>query len=660
MMRFVAACLLGLLCGNAFAGSWFGINNRAFPNTIGQCPVTVGTLTLRATPTRTTGISPLLVFYDATATTDSSLVGAMTAFQDVTYTWNFGDNGASGSATWAYGSNPNVNSRNTATGGVGAHLYVTAGNDTNYTVTVTATNGVNTASCLLPTVTAYDPSGVNGFPGSATTCVAQSTAPVAGVGGCPTGAAVLTTTSFNTALGTPFGNGKRVLFKCGDTFTGDNATLGAVTWSIDQYGTGCTGSNRPIFSDTTNGNQILGFGGSAGDGRISNIDLEGNGSGARGIWDTVFNVGGFIKVVYQITLSNLLSNGTSESFGFAQGAQWGLINSVQANESTIGTFFNFNGNNPPYSGNTVNNLDYSAAIGNSLDGTGAINDSQGREVFRVSTCRMCVISNNTIKNANPVGAVLKFHNGNTNNSCAGNSFGACFPCTVNATFATTTCWTGIYTELTEISDNWFGGTSGANLVETSPENANDDERIRNIVFERNTLDATTGAQGGRLIIVSAVNETLRDNVFKMGFGSTFYPIYGAQLAQRAMEPAPTALEIYNNTCYNPATQSSQVCIAITGASGFGTPAANSFAKNNLYFSSATSTTVTDIGTGNTVSNNTVTPTVNPSFTNGGGSFALISDFKPTANYTGGASVRVDYDALGVPWSPTWDFGAVHH
>ena len=52
------------------------------------------------------GISPLLVFFDATGTTDSAITGNTTAFQDVTYTWNFGDTGASGTDTWAYGSNP--------------------------------------------------------------------------------------------------------------------------------------------------------------------------------------------------------------------------------------------------------------------------------------------------------------------------------------------------------------------------------------------------------------------------------------------------------------------------------------------------------------------------------------------------------------------------
>ncbi len=100
-----------------------------------------GSLTLKVTAVRDTGISPFLVFFDATGTTDSSIKGNATTFQDVTYTWDFGDSGASGTETWAYGAHPGHNSRNTATGGVAAHLYVTPGVDTAYTMTVTAHNG---------------------------------------------------------------------------------------------------------------------------------------------------------------------------------------------------------------------------------------------------------------------------------------------------------------------------------------------------------------------------------------------------------------------------------------------------------------------------------------------------------------------------------------
>ena len=242
--------------GSASQSATVSVASSTPPPTGGlSCTGTSGTLTLRAKMVRDTGISPLLVFFDATGTTDSSIGANMTSFQDVTYTWNFGDTGASGTDTWDYGANKGKNSRNSATGGVAAHLYITTGVDTAYVATVTAHSGSNTASCQLG-VTAYDPSGSHGFAGNKTTCVSASGTPAPGSGGCPAGAAVLNTSSFNTAL-TKLGSGTRVLFKCGDTFTGDNATLSGTTWSVGAYG-GCEGTqtNQPKFSDSGSNYQL--------------------------------------------------------------------------------------------------------------------------------------------------------------------------------------------------------------------------------------------------------------------------------------------------------------------------------------------------------------------------------------------------------------------
>src|SRR3982074_2744331 len=103
-----------------------------------SCSGTSGPLKLKANVVRDVGISPLLVFFDATGTTDTAIGGSDKTFRDVTYTWNCGDTGASGTDTWEYGANRDFNSRNTATGGVAAHLYVNPGADTAYVVTVTA------------------------------------------------------------------------------------------------------------------------------------------------------------------------------------------------------------------------------------------------------------------------------------------------------------------------------------------------------------------------------------------------------------------------------------------------------------------------------------------------------------------------------------------
>jgi hypothetical protein len=595
-------------------------------------------LTLNANAVRGTGISPLLVFFDATGTTDTSIGANRTAFQDVTYTWNFGDAGTSGTDTWAYGSNPGHNSRNSATGGVAAHLYVTPGADAAYTVSVTADDGTNSASCQLG-VTAYDPVGPHGFAGRKTTCVSASGTSSPGSGGCPAGAATLHTSSFNTALGSAhFGSGKRVLLKCGDTFTGDDATLSGVTWSVGAYG-GCEGTqtNRPILRDSSTVGQLTIAAASTGDGRIADLDLEGNGTAGYAVEQGSGN-----GITYQITMSNLYSNGNDANYAWGQGAQWGIVGSVATGMRTkISVYGNFSGNNPSqWTGNLFNNNNYQALLGNFFNGGGG-SGSDGEEVVRFSSCQYCVIENNVSENANSVGAVLKLQESNASRT----------PFT----------WVGLYNQYIEISDNWFGGQSGGQLVETSPENSSYDERLRYIVFERNILAPNNNI--GTAMIVSAQYETVRDNVFYLASGQSHPAGYILQVGTRGNIPAyPTQyIEVYNNTCYLLSVSVSQHCVNFSGQVPLTLAGNNSWAKNNLLYDTyGSAATVNDQGTGNTIGNNTATPANNPNITNGSGSFKILSDFKPTANYIGGGSVPVLTDALGMPWGPVWDLGAVHH
>ena len=78
--------------------------------------------------------------------------------------------------------------------------------------------------------------------------------------------------------------------------------------------------------------------------------------------------------------------------------------------------------------------------------------------------------------------------------------------------------------------------------------------------------------------MSAVNETLRDNVFNgtVAGGGT-----GAQIAERGIEPVPQGVEFYNNTCYG-----SGSCAAFSGTN-FTAAGINSFARNNLFYNSGT-------------------------------------------------------------------------
>lgn len=597
-----------------------------------SCPQTSGTITLRVTVPTLSSVAPFIAFFDASTTTDTA--AARSVSQDVSFSWKFGDLKAT---TWAYGSRPNVNSTNVATGIVASHVYFPNSRDTKYTIIVTATNGTNTVTCGVG-VTALDPNGTNGWPGTATTCVFN-----ASLGsGCPSGAATITTANFNTAL-SAFGNNKRYLFKCGDTFTGDYAVLTAIKAMVGAYG-GCEGTkvNRPVIRDTgTTGELAITV--QSGDIRIADLDLQGNASTIAMSIQSGTNI-----VPYRILWLNLNSNNNGASYYTPQVHQFGLVNSVQTNMTNIGTFLNLGGANPcpAFNGQATcwtgpfPNDDYMAMMGNSINGAGVPNGS-GIELVRVAYCRLCVISNNTLQHANNIGALLKFHESNEGSQ---------------------TTWSGIYTELTEISDNLMFGLSGGQQVELAPQNSSFDERIRTVVFERNLLqpnDVTSVA-----MIVSGQNMTVRDNVFYVGVSQTNPSYYMVQVGSRGNFPAWPAQnnEVYNNTGLLRTSKTGTAMVAFSGAPPMTVAGNNNFARNNMYYNVTVPAqpAVVDSGTANTISNNTVTSTAGPGFTNSSGTFNVISDFKPTLNYSGGISVPVQFDALGTPWPPTWDLGAVHH
>jgi hypothetical protein len=626
---------------------------------IGACPVTSGPLTLNVTTPRSVGISPLLVFFDATGTTDTTVDANFSTFQDVSYSWNFGDGGASGTGTWAFGSNPNVNSMNRATGGVAAHLYITSGADEPYTATVTAQDAAgNTAQCNIA-VTAFDPVGSNGFPGTKTTCVAATTTPVAGSGDCPAGANVLETASLTTATATSrLGAGQQVLLHCGDTFTGSSATIGAnpattsggttgtstPKWHLGAYG-GCenTQTNRPILS----GSIVVDL--AAVDGRITDLDSESVSGGAAVNIDPDF-LPPFIATT-QITLYNLNSNGNAESYYCQVCTQSGMVAVVQEEMTGAvqGTFWNVGENNCTNGSNTfagcagsfVDN-NYNAILGSSFNGMGT-SSTTGPETVRISGGSDWVIGSSTFLNATTSTAVLKMHSGNTKGSSCQ--------------------WIGDTSKFWEISDDMFGGLAGGELVETIAQNNDTDERIQFVVVERSLFAPSSSSSQ---LLAGAMNETVRDNVFfnsggatagNREFQGTSNNVVGVPCSGTGVTAAPTIPlypqfnEFFNNTCDGGG------CIAFDD-NGVTSPANNSLIQNTMTFGSSA---VANTGTGNTVSNNSPNTTNNPGFVNGSGTFSVISDFKPTANFSGALNgVPVQFDALGVAWSPTWNLGAVHH
>lgn len=110
----------------------------ASPPGIASCTTPAIGLTFAAS--RLSGVAPLAVFFDATATTATATTRP---FHDIEYKWNFGDPAGSpvNGTTWTNGSRAGASSRNAATGPVAAHVFETPGT---YTVALTAFDGTNT------------------------------------------------------------------------------------------------------------------------------------------------------------------------------------------------------------------------------------------------------------------------------------------------------------------------------------------------------------------------------------------------------------------------------------------------------------------------------------------------------------------------------------
>ena len=217
----VLFAVLGLTSCGGGGGGGGGASSAAPPPAV---------LTVSLVPSRTSGVAPLAVFFDASAT---SAVATSRPFHDIEYRWDFGDVAGSpvSGPTWSRGSRAGVSSRNAATGPVSAHVFENAGT---FNVTLTVFDGTNTATRIV-TVTVTNPETVFA---TTTACVANGVMPVAGVDGCPATATLLSnSSSFDAAMTTAIAAGaRRVLFRRGDTFTS------AVPHTISAAGPGMIGA----------------------------------------------------------------------------------------------------------------------------------------------------------------------------------------------------------------------------------------------------------------------------------------------------------------------------------------------------------------------------------------------------------------------------------
>jgi hypothetical protein len=207
-------------------------------------------------PSRTTGVAPLAVFFDATATTGTE---TSYPFHELHYRWNFGDGSV---GTWS----TTGKSKNIAKGPIAAHVFETAGIFT-WTLWVKDSTGTTETTSGQITVTSANTQ----FSGTNTICVSTGS----DFSEAPSGSENHTTSSWATILGY-IASGKRLLLKRGDTWSASSSGK-SLSYTgpgiIGAFGTGA----KPIFNLTGN-DSVFEFSDGYLDWRIMDLDLNGPGS----------------------------------------------------------------------------------------------------------------------------------------------------------------------------------------------------------------------------------------------------------------------------------------------------------------------------------------------------------------------------------------------
>lgn len=197
------------------------------------------------TPTRTCDgasnicAAPTAVLMNCSASTADTLADGRTAFHSLEFVHRVTTANGSVAGVSQYGSMPGF-PLSIMRGPMAAYVFHTGGT---YTWIACATDATGTDVCGSPQ-TFIITSGDAAYPGAATICGAANSLPVAGSGGCPSGADVVNLTAvYGSAdlyqfLQAKWGASKRIMLKALDTFLVGNITNAGSKSAIASYGTG--------------------------------------------------------------------------------------------------------------------------------------------------------------------------------------------------------------------------------------------------------------------------------------------------------------------------------------------------------------------------------------------------------------------------------------
>ena len=493
---------------------------------------------------RTSGVAPLCVHFTVDYPGDGE---AARDFHLYDYEWDFGD---PGSGTWGTDGKP----KNSATGAIAAHVFESPGT---YRVWLTVKDKGEIIKTDWSTVVVANPDEY--YAGTKTVCVSTGT----DFTGAPAGADCRGSVSDLSSITSLATAGKRILLCRGDSWTVTSNlswpnSAGPVT--IGAFGPGGIQNELGIYSNApkitvTSGRFMLLD--DKQDWRIMDLHLVNDivTDGAQLSFEGSYNMQRDLFLRLKLE-------------GFENTLIWGHWN----NDSRLMPIDQMAVVSCDLSGGNVEVVyiggERLAILGND------IRNAQKSHVARIWQAYKSVISDNKMSGSSVASAegrhALKLHGPGP-----GSALGT--PTVGSETLQHRT-------DFVVVSDNVFG-SSGPWPVAIGPQNTNFAEEISNVIFERNRISSAFGAGTNKVdvaLFAWCSYSTIRNNIFDgTGSGVDYLAI---AVERRGIEPAPTAVSVYNNTIYRSDNTSGTSRIGIR----VGSPSSGIVVMNNLVsFPSAT-------------------------------------------------------------------------
>jgi hypothetical protein len=449
-------------------------------------------------------VAPFAVFFDSVGTAAASTTRP---FHELSYCWNFGDRGSGAFATTG-------RTKNEAWSPVAGHVFETAGT---YVVTLYVRDDQNREAVRQVSVTVQSPD--EAYPETDTRCFANGPDNTTNFAGCPAGATHVPNVTSFSALQSHVASGRRLLLRRGDTFTaGGGLDLTGTGGTVGAYGSG----NRPVI--TADGSTLIS---PASDWRVMDLDAQGSGTGTFASLGV--NISHFVMLrVRAVGMATGLIGGS------------GRPRNEHPDVPVLADCELRGSGNPPA---TVYLLSRRTLfLGNIFRNASVQN---GQHVFRAPSMDRGVVSDNDFADAQSAGHLLKLH----------------------APHADSGPWTASvgYSERVVISNNIFRGT-GQNvwMVGVAPQNPNYDERLRDILIERNFFTADVNDVRNALNVWSVEDGTVRNNIFT-GASTNFSVAMnvGCESEGDCNGQVPSErIDVVGNTCHHPSR--SLTCVVVAG------------------------------------------------------------------------------------------------